>query len=344
MRLSLRRNLLSVQSPMDILSASTYPLPSGSFAKKADLNRKQARGQVTVLGFIQERESTQQDEPTRGGEPSRKRRKKRAKDDEEELIKKQRGRPRLDTLDETAADRRRTQIRLAQRAYRMRKETTISALKKKIAQLEDTIEQMNQSFVHFSDNAMESGVLNGSPELAQQLRATTKQFLQLAKTVSSDSDHEEDAIEEITREKDGHSLEESPRRSTWLPSEGPQSDENRFFSKATPDQSETAVSQDTFLGHGSLPRTANSPDLMRYQQWNLELPEAVSPPEDKSAIERPLRLPSTRYTYNFQETTFARRLHRAALERGFRLLTDPSVDETQIEHSFRFNFCFTNRK
>ena len=44
--------------------------------------------------------------------------------------RKSRGRPRLDMREENAAERRRTQIRLAQRAYRERKETTIVSLQK----------------------------------------------------------------------------------------------------------------------------------------------------------------------------------------------------------------------
>jgi hypothetical protein len=38
---------------------------------------------------------------------------------------KKRGRPRVEKQDESAADRRRTQIRMAQRAYRQRKESTL---------------------------------------------------------------------------------------------------------------------------------------------------------------------------------------------------------------------------
>lgn len=84
-------------------------------------------------------------------------------------------------------------------------------------------------------------------------------------------------------------------------------------------------------------------------------PELTSVPEYLSSnlsalnpsIERPLSSPSGAqgfYTYSFQETTFARRLHRMCLERAFRNLTSPNVDPKWIQRAFRFTFCFSNRK
>lgn len=334
---------------MDILSASTYPIPSPASAKRANFHGSQARVGVAVLGYVREDEHAQAQAISNEGEPTRNRTKKRARSDEDELSKKQRGRPRLDTQDETAADRRRTQIRLAQRAYRMRKETTISALKKKILQLESTIDQMNRSFVHFSDNVMESGALVGNAELAQELRATTKQFLQLAKTICSDSDREEDAIEEIKRGKspetaDEHHLVNSPQKSSWTPDEEVQPERHALLFENDFGQSEQSSGQNGPQVHASAPTSTNVPDLMRYQQWNLEVPEAPFLHHSDLEIERPLRQPRTRYTYSFQETTFARRLHRASIERGFRLLTNPMADQDEISYAFRFTFCFTNRK
>ena len=55
---------------------------------------------------------------------------------------KKRGRPRVEKQDESAIDRRRTQIRLAQRAYRQRKESTLEDLRQRVAELTNTIELM----------------------------------------------------------------------------------------------------------------------------------------------------------------------------------------------------------
>ncbi|KAF2493797.1 hypothetical protein BU16DRAFT_422582, partial [Lophium mytilinum] len=100
---------------------------------------------------------------------------------EDAAAKKSRGRPRVDTQDETAADRRRTQIRLAQRAYRQRKETTISSLKRQVTELQNAVEEMNRSFVQFNDSAISSGVLSLRPELGRDLKSTMETFIKIAR-------------------------------------------------------------------------------------------------------------------------------------------------------------------
>src|SRR5215469_11111198 len=81
----------------------------------------------------------------------------------------------------TISQRRRTQIRLAQRAYRLRKENTINQLKEQVATLQSTIEEMSRAFLAFNDSAMNSGILQIRPQLAQQLKVTTERFISLAK-------------------------------------------------------------------------------------------------------------------------------------------------------------------
>lgn len=336
---------------MDILSASKYPTPPILPVKRTTKKSRQMSDETSILGYVQEtyrpggRGLSSDD-----NQPARKRQKRQAKNDEDETIKKNRGRPRLETQDETAAERRRTQIRLAQRAYRLRKETTIGALKKRIAQLEGTIEQLNKSFLLFSDNAMESGALNESPDLAQQLRATTRQFLHLARKSSSESDLEEDAIDEITQVGYAESVAEptadaSMAHSPPLSSAEPQLEITTLqLLGSGPGASERDVGQNVSiaLGESSLP--TDTADLLRYQQWNLEMPEASSSSHDMLTIERPFSQASSLYTYSFQETTFARRLHRACLERAFRLLTSQRSDPDEVSRAFQFTFCFSNRR
>lgn len=64
---------------------------------------------------------------------------------------KKRGRPRVEKPDQSAADRRRTQIRMAQRAYRQRKESTLEELRKRVSELTNTIELMNKAFLDHRD-------------------------------------------------------------------------------------------------------------------------------------------------------------------------------------------------
>ena len=91
---------------------------------------------------------------------------------------RQRGRPRIDARDQSATERRRTQIRLAQRAYRERKETTISSLNRRVATLEGIISQMSSRFSEFENTAREFGSLG--PELASELTKTLNTMTDLA--------------------------------------------------------------------------------------------------------------------------------------------------------------------
>ena len=124
---------------LDILSASRYPqglIPgydsdnSRSKRKNAPTaNRKQLYGGI-VFPASASSNSNDNDSSSAEPEPPLERPKKRARksksqedDGEDDPNKKSRGRPRLDTQDENAADRRRTQIRLAQVRHQCRSGT-----------------------------------------------------------------------------------------------------------------------------------------------------------------------------------------------------------------------------
>ncbi|KAI8933677.1 hypothetical protein NX059_009395 [Plenodomus lindquistii] len=126
--------------------------------------------------------------------PRKRTRTSNSAEDETAGGKKARGRPRVDTQDATAADRRRTQIRLAQRAYRQRKETTIASLKNQSSQLHSIIEQMNKIFGRLNESAIKSGLLQLNPELAQEFKHVAETFSGLVKTASEgqyDGDEEQ---------------------------------------------------------------------------------------------------------------------------------------------------------
>src|SRR5271168_5078533 len=337
-----RRNMSDLAP--DILSASTYPgVPTSSGVSKRNPKRKPS--QANYGGYVDVN-------------PSPKKRPRRSPKSDEEDSKKQRGRPRLDTQDETAADRRRTQIRLAQRAYRHRKETTISALKKRVSELERTIEKMNKSFLEFHDNAINSGLVHSKPSLARQLKDTTEEVLSLAKPASIDSDHEEAAnIAELERSNQTESSLNKLDYQNFGQSQEPAGDQYTLgfgFTFDGNDASDADVEElpqyipiDTSIS-GALVETNDSLKewsfLNNDQQLNAEVHipnfnfENLLPP-----IQKPLKA-SVPYTYSFQETTFARRLHRLCLERAFRVLTNPDINPEYIKRAFRFTFTFSNRR
>jgi hypothetical protein len=110
---------------------------------------------------------------------------------------KKRGRPRIQPGEETCKNvsvwsnqrrilnlwlnykKRKTQIRLAQQAYRERKESTIASLNDRIHHLEALVEQMGTTFLSLSEDLVKSGALTLAPDLAQTIQRSTKHFLSL---------------------------------------------------------------------------------------------------------------------------------------------------------------------
>lgn len=292
--------------------------------------------------------------------------------DEQQESKKQRGRPRLDTQDETAADRRRTQIRLAQRAYRHRKETTISALKQKVTDLQNTIEQMNKTFLTLHDNMVDAGILTSHYSLGRQLQSATEDFVALSKVASPESDDEEEAINKITKGESNdssadlvdnrrgsvHQHQASKTSSSSRPSRtnvgrGTSFDQSTTDAEADVEELPlTSAADNSLLALSQAAWTTDSSGLNGLNDvmsFNAIIPDTFLPDDlsTKVTIERPLKpvhQAQGSYTYSFQETTFARRLHRMCLERAFRNLTNPNIDPEYIKRAFRFTFCFSNRK
>jgi hypothetical protein len=249
---------------------------------------------------------------------------------------------------------------LAQRAYRQRKETTISGLNKRVMELEEIIGKMNQAFLTFNDKAIASGIGTWEPQLAQDLKSTTESFIEFARRTERETYGEESEGEGSDRVPNisARVFEEGkPHLTTGLAREGPAVDER----VTAPDA--TVISM---LGYAPVPPSINETNLQGPQletdqavvvnypdqsdsvtsgtlrQYQLELPrgntdlELVSP-----AIRKEPPLPSS---YSFQESSFARRLMRTALESAYRLLKNPNTQPEAIARFCRFTFMWTNRQ
>ncbi|TKX25825.1 hypothetical protein C1H76_1971 [Elsinoe australis] len=122
--------------------------------------------------------------------PAPKGRKRKAAD--ADIDEKPRGRPRKNSKDESAAERRRTQIRLAQRAYRQRKETTIDELRQRVSELTTTVEMMNRSLRDFAQTATKRGLPDETrsdlDELVQKLAPYVMTARNPGKFTPSDDD------------------------------------------------------------------------------------------------------------------------------------------------------------
>ncbi|TKA73691.1 hypothetical protein B0A49_04330 [Cryomyces minteri] len=292
---------------------------------------------------------------------SRKRRRTSKRSESEE--KKQRGRPRLDPEDETAADRRRTQIRLAQRAYRQRKETTISSLKRRVSELQSTISEMNGAFSRFSDDVTMLGV---PPDLAQDLKETSLHLTQLARVASAPEDDAENADEDLVQDesapddpgviKAANSLQaldysreaaSNEHQSTTLVAAPPQQQQISIgwgYSVYPEESSETQTPASHYPAGTLEPVTQTIGNLQKtnsIQQYRVELPMG----EYSFLAETLIKTPSdpNPFTYSFQETSFARRLHRAALESAYHLLSQSCVRPSDFKRVFKLSFMHAAR-
>jgi hypothetical protein len=254
---------------------------------------------------------------------------------------KKRGRPRVSKQDESAADRRRTQIRMAQRAYRRRKESTLEELRKRVSELANTAELMNRAFLDCKDWLEAAGL----PEREfQRVRETATRYETLMKCVRNSEDMPPvdlplDLLRESTDSSTGAQYE--PQNvSSWidratLTHTREESDLGQIglgYTLFMPETNDLAVEPNYFhIDHTSegLDQTPN-PNPQQLNSLRIEIPElrntaSLTPPR----------------TYSFQESTFARRLHRAALERGYQLLLAP--DKRPSSYHRVFHLSLMNR-
>jgi hypothetical protein len=253
---------------------------------------------------------------------------------------------------------------MAQRAYRNRKETTISSLEKKVQDLRGTNEEMSNIFITLYDFAVGRGLLQREPEFGQQLQSTTERFLALARASNEDLMHDENS-EEL--EKSEPTLEESEagppkkkgkrappknRKASTPPAPTPaeptsspvwggyQLDHTRsqlsdiqsdfemtpFGYRPRDVQIVTRPTED----NASFPFDFNMDDL---QSYRVEL----SPTDDYSQFFLPhsqLPLPKS---HAYGETSFARRLLRESLEGALRLLSIPDLPMSIWKRVFSFS-------
>ena len=218
---------------------------------------------------------------------------------------------------------------------------------------------MNSTFLALHDNIVDAGIANTDNILASQLQAASDDFVSLAKiTVEDDEDEESTKIAEMTANDCGGRPSQHGNKG-WdpVPTRKPQSSQITPHVTLSDDNDvEEMISTHPYAYLDSDGWAGIQQDLM---QFNVQVPETtmsveqhypqqtLSPALTKTSIlEKPLSAPNNYgfYTYSFQETTFARRLHRMTLERAFRNLTNPDIDPDFIKRAFRFTFSFSNRK
>ncbi|KAG5209590.1 BZIP family transcription factor [Trichophyton interdigitale] len=271
---------------------------------------------------------------------------------------KKRGRPRVDCPDRTAAERRRTQIRLAQRAYRMRKETAISSLTQRVTELEANMQEMREAFLAFNDEAVKSGALSAYPRLAQQLERTTRRVMSLTPEISEGGKSPTSDLDELpaptTATENASCIILNNPTDTYASDESCQNvpDKLGYFNTEPLPLKDgddllymNTIPTDTTQFYGPTTNDAIT---------SINIPSVSIPAFEGTGLSNcPIPSPCSSggylfsrdlpITYSHQESSFARRLHRRSLEYGYALLTNPGTRPERLTHKFRLTFYLTMR-
>lgn len=273
----------------------------------------------------------------------------------------------MDKHDESAADRRRTQIRMAQRAYRQRKESTLEELRTRVSELTHTVELMNKAFTDHCHRL----VLLGLPSRhLQDVHETAEHFDTLMKGMRIPREYcFDDLLARSQREStsSGHGVSAEQHQTTMEPRNVPAwIDRSAIWEQQQPKPQDPAsvglgytlympepeemedVEQECFapfdptstaLTSPSSPDLPQQPQPQPQQRQSFELfPQEIPQYPSIPASPTPPR------TYSFQETTFGRRLHRAALEQGYQLLLHPQRRPATYDRVFRLSLMSRSRE
>lgn len=251
---------------------------------------------------------------------------------------------------------------MAQRAYRQRKESTLEELRKRVSELTNTVELMNKAFTDHYDRLF----LLGLPSRhLQDVRETAEHFENLMKGMRNPREHSLDdppakSQRESTSSIHGSSTEQyqttmEPRnvpswidRSAILEQQQPKPQDPASvglgYTLYMPEPEEMEdVEQECFAPLDPTSTALTSPSSLElprqpqqrqsFELFPQEIPEYPSIPAS----------PTPPRTYSFQETTFGRRLHRAALEQGYQLLLNPQRRPATYDRVFRLSLMSRSR-
>jgi hypothetical protein len=243
---------------------------------------------------------------------------------------RKRGRPGNVADDQQVLERRRKQLRVAQQAYRKRKDTTIVNLQSRVKELESGIEELSESFLSFSDLLFEAGILQNQPRVTVALQKITQQCVSLAKSGCDEADEAPAAPADV-----------SPSTSPKL------SDTQDTISNNNPlitQLDSLPIIGDTFQSSSDLadpwPELSQLPSTPPFQEQTY-LPLGIVLPSLNipfSSIPSPASNFPTRVAPDnlLQQGswTLSHRLVRQCCETGYHLLTNSSGDDPKVKAVF----------
>ncbi|KAF7591416.1 hypothetical protein BBP40_001577 [Aspergillus hancockii] len=250
------------------------------------------------------------------------------------------------TEKKAVSEHRRTQLRRAQQAYRHRKETESLSLKSQVEKLQKNIKELHRTFQAYNEAVETSSVLSYDSILREVLQQIREQFLAISAAArveeepSSTFQTDENASIGTLRRKRGGGLQQT--------------------------EHDLAIAASRLVGDRLYPANPGSSSDMADPEGNNQPSETLSGNCLSSAtpsvqtVEHPGPLPCntddsailhilcpahllSSSTFSFRETSFERRLHRACLENGYRLLVDPTTDPDSVKRVFGLPLTLSKR-
>ena len=223
---------------------------------------------------------------------------------------------------------------------------------------------MNQTFSAFNDRAASSALQSIQPELAQNLQSIALRFSSLASSTASNRSLEapvEEAymlpslnyLQSEDRESFSTAIRPGAQRPEAVPDpfnalqrhDSPAPAPWGYSFSAEPDEYEQLdaekVTKDVGTNKsGTEPITTDRQRMEPIDQYLVDFP--VTTDEARNLISLSTERLAPPSTYSFRESTFARRLLRAAYERAYRVMSDPHRNAQTIQSMCRFTFCFSS--
>ncbi|PHH84961.1 hypothetical protein CDD83_1110 [Cordyceps sp. RAO-2017] len=337
--------------PLPVSEASTVLPPPPSFGSAMDQDAAPfAHGNAAAEAYLDRHSDLMWDAPQAFAGANRARGGRRGGQVARGIQRRSRGRPRLETTDHDQADRRRKQIREAQRAYRQRKEQRLRDLETTVRMLERLTDRMHHEFSQFYETLIAESFLDAAPAAAQPLHAMADRFIALATMASS-------ARQGLFDSRSSDSEDEMP------PAHAVNAASNDYFSGQLPVSPAAAYARQRHdLGgelHGapSSTLTIHLPASISYDVVAHATPDNAGfplyAPMQPMAHSHPGRydgggsLPTgvaSSSSYATHEMTFGRRFQHASLEAGLRLITMPSPPVERYAAAFGFALFFESRQ
>ncbi|KAF3388974.1 hypothetical protein F1880_003229 [Penicillium rolfsii] len=216
---------------------------------------------------------------------------------------RKRGRPRIETAKDAATiEERRLQIRRAQRTYRQKKEATIQALKTRVEQLEQTLQ--NVSDLLTAEDPEKFNRLTGSTDISRARQLVLAEISK-ARVVPKDGGYPVGNTTESLRDVFGIEVSHGQGNISY-------DDRNSSTSSSS-----------------------KHDDSQRKQS----LYRSYSHPRSPSPLLNRLFPSTTIYTYSYQESCLSRRLQRFCLEHTYRWLSNPNSEPSLMTRVFGLFPC-----